>query len=66
MSVIKLDTMSEDDLKNKLASLSCLDDWSDEYGQCGKPSLLHKYGPCTRTEKEPPEVVNKIWTEYRL
>ena len=66
MSVINLDVLSNDDLKRKLAALFDLDDWSDECGQCGRPSLLHKGGPCTRKEKEPPDVVNKIWTDFRI
>ena len=55
----KLDLILDGDLKKLLASLSYLNDWSDECGQCGRPSLLHKSGPCTRTEKELSEVVNK-------
>ena len=55
MSVIKLDTILDDNLNKRLVSLSSLDDWSDECGQCGRPSLLHKGGPCTRTGKELPK-----------
>ena len=42
-----------------------LEDWSDECGQCGHPILLHKSGPCTRTQKESLEIVNKIWSDLR-
>ena len=27
--------------------------------------MLHKVRPCTRQEKEPPDVVMKIWSELR-
>ena len=65
MSVINLDTLSNDELKKRVAALVSLDDWSDECGQCGRPALLHKGGPCTRQEKEPPETINRIWSEFR-
>ena len=29
-----------------------------------RPSLLHKGGPCTRSEKEPPELILKIWRDF--
>ena len=66
MSVVNPDTLNNDNLKKKLASLSNLDDWPDKCGQCGRPSLLHKGGPCIRKETELPEVVNKIWTEIKV
>ena len=65
MSIINLDVLSNDDLKKHVLSLVDFDDWSDECGACGRPSLLHK-GACTRTEKESPDVILKIWNEYRL
>ena len=65
MSVVNLEALSNDDLKKRVASLISLDDWSDECGQCGRPTLLHKGGPCTRQEKESPETINKIWSEFR-
>ena len=65
MSVIHLDTLSNDELKKKVAALVSLDDWSDESGQCRRPALLHKGGPCTRQEKEPPDVIMDIWSELR-
>ena len=64
MSVVDLDTLSNDELKKRVASLICIDDWSDECGQCGRPSLLHRGGPCTRSEKEPPDVILKIWNDF--
>ena len=42
-----------------------LDDWSNECGQCKRPALLHEGGPCTRQEKEPPEVIIEIWSKLR-
>ena len=65
MSVVDLDSLSNDDLKKRVASLVALEDWSDECGRCGRPSLLHRDGPCTRKERELPEVVNKIWSDLR-
>ena len=57
--------MSNDDLRKRITSWAILEDWSDKCGQCGHQSLLYKGGPCTRKEKEPPDVVNKIWSDYR-
>ena len=65
MSVVNLETLSNDDLKKRVSSLISIDDWSDECGQCGRPSLLHKGGPCTRSEREPPDVILKIWSDFR-
>ena len=65
MSVVNLDSFSQDELKKRVASLVLIDDWSDACGQCGRPSLLHKGGPCTRSDKESPEVILKIWEEFR-
>ena len=42
-----------------------MEDWSDSCVACGIPSLLHKDGPCTRQEREPPDVVMKVWTEFK-
>ena len=64
-SIIDLDSLLNDDLRKRIASLIALEDWSDECGNCGRPSLLHRDGPCTRQEKEPPDVVNKIWSDLR-
>ena len=65
MSVVNLESLSNDNLKKLVGSLVSLEDWSDECGTCGRPSLLHKDGPCTRREREPPDVINKIWSELR-
>ena len=65
MSVINLDTLSNDNLKKLIGSLTSPEDVYDKCGACGHPTLLHKDGPCTRTEREPPDIVNKIWSELR-
>ena len=57
--------LSNDELKKRVLSLISIDDWSDECGQCGRPSLLHKGGPCTRSEKENPDVILKIWKDFQ-
>ena len=65
MSVVDLDRLSNDDLKKNVASLISLEDWADKCGACGCPALLHRDGPSTRREWEPPDVVNKIWSQFR-
>ena len=65
MSVVDLESMSNDHLKKLVASLVSLEDWSDSCGACEIPSLLHKDGPYTRQEQEPPDVVIKVWTEFK-
>ena len=65
ISVVDLGPMSNNDLKLSVASLVSLEDWADECGACGRPALLHRGGPCTRAEREPPDVVCKIWTEFK-
>ena len=64
-SVVDLDTMSNDDLRKRIASFISLEDWADECGIWGRPSLLHRDGPCTRQEHEPPEVVMRIWSDFK-
>ena len=65
MSVVNMDTLSQDDLKKRVMALVSIDDWSDACLQCSRPSLLHKGGPCTRSEKEPSEKILEIWEEFR-
>ena len=65
MSVINLDTLTNDILKKLIGSLTSLEDVYDECAACVHPALLHKDGPYTRTGKESPETVNKIWSELR-
>ena len=65
MSMINLDTLSNDNLKKLIGSLTSLDDVYDECGACGRPILLHKDTLSTRTDKESPDIVNKIWSELR-
>ena len=64
-SVVNLDQLFNDELKKRVLSLLSIYDWSDECGQCGRPSLLHKGGPCTRSEKENSDVILKIWKEFQ-
>ena len=42
-------------------SLINIDNWSDECRSCRRQSLLHKGRPSTKTEKEPPDVILKVW-----
>ena len=65
MSVVNLDTLSQDDLKKRVASLISLDDWADACLQCERPVVLHKSGACTRSTTEPPEIIVKVWKEFR-
>ena len=65
MSVVDLDLLSNDNLRKRIASLPVLEDSSDKCGQCGHPSLLHKGGLCTRKEREPPDTVDKVWSNLR-
>ena len=66
MSVVNLNSLLNDDITKKLASLFCLEDLSDQCGQCRRLSFLHKDGTCTQKEKESPELVNKIWSDFRV
>ena len=65
MSVVNLDKMLKNDLRKSVASLISLEDWADSCGASGIPSLLHKDGPYTRQEREPLDVVMKVWTEFK-
>ena len=65
MSVVDLELLSNDSLKKLVSYLVSLEEWSVSCGACGIPSLLHKDGPCTRQEQEPPDVVIKVWTEFK-
>ena len=64
-SIIDLDRLSDDNLKKRVLELISIDDWMDECSQCGRPALLHKPGPCTRSEKEDDSIVLNIWTDFR-
>ena len=63
--MINLETLSNDNLKKLVAKWILLEDVYDECGACGRPKLLHKEGTFTQTEKEPPDVVNVIWTDLK-
>ena len=57
--------MTNDNLKKLIGSLTSLDNIYDRCVAYGHPTLLHKDGPYTRTERESPETVNKIWSELK-
>ena len=65
MSVVDLNTMLNDDLRKRVTSLISQEDWADECGTCGHPSLLHRDCPCMRQEREPPDMVVRIWSEFK-
>ena len=65
MSIVEMETLSNNELKKRVTSLISLEEWSDSCRACGIPSLLHKDGPCMRQEREPPDVVMKVWTEFK-
>ena len=64
MSISNLEKLPDAELKKRVNDLIDVDDWTDECITCGKPDLLHK-GTCTRTEKEPPDELVKLWTDFR-
>ena len=66
MSIVDLDLMLNDELKKRVASLVSLEDWADKCNKCGRPALLHRDRECTTQEQEPPDIVNKIWSDYRM
>ena len=57
--VTPIDTLSNDNLKRRLASQISLEDWMDNCSKCGYPKLLHKDqmlhhdATCTRGEELP-------------
>ena len=57
--------LSNDNLKNFVLNCIPLDDVYDECENCGRPTLLHKEGNCTRTVEETEYVVNKNWTDLK-
>ena len=64
--VTPIDTLSNDNLKRRLASQIALEDWTDERSKCGYPKLLHKdhvlHGDATCTRgKEVPNILNENW-----
>ena len=65
MSVVESETSPNDELRKRVSYSTSLEDWSDSCGACGIPSVLHKDGPCMRQEQEPPDVVIKVWNEYK-
>ena len=64
MSVSNMEKVTDTDMKKRLNKLADFDDCMDECAVCRRPDLLHK-GPCTRTEKDSPEGILGILTEFR-
>ena len=65
MSIYNLATMSNDTLRKLVKECISLDDVYEECENCGRPTLLHKEGECTRTVEESPEVVAKNRRDLR-
>ena len=65
MSVVDLDTISNDNLRKRVTTLISLEDWADKCGICGCPILLHRDGPCKRQERKLPNMVMRIWSEFK-
>ena len=67
--VTPIDTLSNDNLKQRLASQIALEDWTDECSKCGYPKLLHKDHvlhrdtTCTRGT-EVPNILKENWKAY--
>ena len=64
IAVFSLEKVTDADLKKRLNELVDLDDWADKCAACGRLDLLHR-GSCTRTEKDSPEDLVRIWTEFK-
>ena len=68
MSALNLDDLDNNNLNKKLLTQINIDDWPDEYGKCGQPKLLHRelqWGSSCNEPQETPEVLCRIWTEYK-
>ena len=67
MSIVELKSLSNEDLKKRLASQIDLEDWTDECSNCGYPRLLHKKlhreAACMK-EQELPNILKENWKEY--
>ena len=63
MLVINQEVLPNDNLKMHVLSLVDIDDWSDKCRACGRQSF-YKVGPCTRIEKESPDVSLEIWINF--
>ena len=68
MSILKLDDLENGDLHKRLLTQINLEDWPDECTKCGQPKLLHRelhrVATCVEN-REVPEVLNRIWMEYK-
>ena len=67
--VTPIDTLSNDDLEQRLASQISLEDWTDACSKCSYPKLLHRDhvlhrdATCTRGE-EIPKILQENWKAY--
>ena len=68
MSVVKLENISNEELKKRIVSLINIEDWADECSKCPYPKVLHKElhrdALCTQ-EPELPNILNKNWSDYK-
>ena len=68
MSLLDLNTLTNDDLKNGLTEQINVEDWSDSCSKCGYPKLIHKNlhrdATCTK-EKETPENLMQFWDKQK-
>ena len=66
MSVVDLGSITNDKLKQKLASQINLDDWPDECSKGGHVKVLHKElhktAACTQVQESPDEL-HRIWSK---
>ena len=60
MSVVDLSTITNNELKQRLAFQINLDDWPDKCGRCRHPKVLHKElhrtATCTQVQESPDEL----------
>ena len=67
-NVTQLDSITKEELKRRIVSLTNIEDWADECSKCGYPKVLHKElhqdAACTQ-EPELPKILNKNWSDFR-
>ena len=67
-NIVKLENITNEELKKRIVSLTNIEDWTDECSKCGYPRVLHKElhrtAACTQ-KQEVPNILSKNWTEYR-
>ena len=65
MSIFKLATLSNDNLKKLAKEYISLNDVYDKSEECRRPVLLHKEEACTREVDEGLDVIAKNWRDLR-